>query len=80
MGNLKYNKIFNNCLNFFFLEASRDLRAGWIPILSKEVCKMPHVYGAAITDGMLCAGFMQNGVDACDGDSGGPLACLHEGK
>lgn len=41
---------------------------------------MPHVYGRAITVGMFCAGSLDEGVDACDGDSGGPLACLHEGK
>lgn len=40
---------------------------------------MPHVYGSSITEGMVCAGFLSEGVDACDGDSGGPLACLYEG-
>ncbi|CAH0549631.1 unnamed protein product [Brassicogethes aeneus] len=58
---------------------SHNLRAGWIPIQSDEVCKMPHVYGKNIMDGMFCAGFLEEGVDACDGDSGGPLACLKDG-
>lgn len=56
------------------------MRAGWVPIQSKAICTMPHVYGNAITDGMVCAGSLDEGVDACEGDSGGPLACLHEGN
>ncbi|XP_071057276.1 uncharacterized protein [Onthophagus taurus] len=59
--------------------ASRELRAGFIPIQSREVCKMPHIYGEALTEGMICAGNLGGGVDACDGDSGGPLACLNDG-
>ncbi|XP_017770765.1 PREDICTED: uncharacterized protein LOC108558378 isoform X2 [Nicrophorus vespilloides] len=60
-------------------KASHDLRAGWLPILPMDVCNMAHIYGSAITQGMFCAGSLDEGVDACDGDSGGPLACLKDG-
>lgn len=58
---------------------SHKLLAGWVPLQKTEVCKMPHVYGDLITNGMICAGFLDEGTDACDGDSGGPLACLDNG-
>ncbi|CAG9815213.1 unnamed protein product [Phaedon cochleariae] len=58
---------------------SHKLMAAWIPIHSRDICKMPHIYGDSIADGMICAGFLDGGVDACDGDSGGPLACLDQG-
>ncbi|XP_037905161.1 uncharacterized protein LOC119647912 isoform X2 [Hermetia illucens] len=54
---------------------SNNLKAAHVPIISQDVCKEPYVYGNAITDGMFCAGYLDEGVDACDGDSGGPLAC-----
>lgn len=63
-----------------FVGHSHNLRAGWLPVLHESVCKMDKVYGRAITEGMFCAGYLDEGVDACDGDSGGPLACLHNGK
>ncbi|XP_076288691.1 uncharacterized protein LOC143213077 isoform X2 [Lasioglossum baleicum] len=59
---------------------SNDLRYGWVPLLDQSVCRAGHVYGeAAISDGMFCAGYLDEGVDTCDGDSGGPLACYHNG-
>ncbi|XP_060533809.1 uncharacterized protein LOC132706475 [Cylas formicarius] len=58
---------------------SHNLRAAWIPVQKLDICKMAHIYGEAIGDGMICAGDLNGGVDACDGDSGGPLACLDGG-
>ncbi|XP_066153611.1 uncharacterized protein [Euwallacea fornicatus] len=58
---------------------SHKLRAAWIPIQKMDVCKMAHIYGENIGAGMICAGYLTEGVDACDGDSGGPLACLNDG-
>ncbi|KAK9892447.1 hypothetical protein WA026_019899 [Henosepilachna vigintioctopunctata] len=58
---------------------SNELRAGTVPLQADTICKMPHVYGSSLTDGMLCAGTLNGGTDSCDGDSGGPLACLDHG-
>ncbi|KAL0104423.1 hypothetical protein PUN28_017273 [Cardiocondyla obscurior] len=59
---------------------SKDLRYGWVPLLDQSICRASYVYGeGAISDGMMCAGYLDEGVDTCDGDSGGPLACYHNG-
>ncbi|XP_020817147.1 uncharacterized protein LOC110190830 isoform X1 [Drosophila serrata] len=46
-----------------------------LPILPDHVCKQSNVYGSAMSEGMFCAGSMDESVDACEGDSGGPLVC-----
>merc|ERR1711911_165076 len=48
------------------------LQSATVPLLVDETCKAPHVYGPdRIKSGMFCAGFLEGGVDACQGDSGG---------
>lgn len=60
---------------------SKDLRYGWVPLLDQSICRASYVYGeGAISEGMMCAGYLDEGVDTCDGDSGGPLACYHNGN
>ncbi|XP_033243521.1 uncharacterized protein LOC108152581 isoform X3 [Drosophila miranda] len=54
---------------------SQVLRSAELPILPDETCKQSKVYGSAMSEGMFCAGSMDESVDACEGDSGGPLVC-----
>lgn len=51
-----------------------------MPILEPSLCKASHVHGDLISDGMICAGKLEGGVDSCKGDSGGPLVCRYEGQ
>ncbi|XP_075988797.1 trypsin-like [Anticarsia gemmatalis] len=54
------------------------LRAAAVPVLDLATCRKNQVLGGrqqTILDSMICAGILSGGVDACRGDSGGPLAC-----
>ncbi|XP_071794314.1 trypsin-like [Asterias amurensis] len=51
------------------------LQEAMVPIISNGECNAPTSYDGDITDNMLCAGYMQGRVDACQGDSGSPLVC-----
>ncbi|XP_006011323.1 trypsin-2-like [Latimeria chalumnae] len=56
------------------LEGTPDiLQCLCIPILTDEECE--NCYPGMITPSMFCAGYLEGGKDACDGDSGGPLEC-----
>ncbi|XP_020957057.1 transmembrane protease serine 11B [Sus scrofa] len=50
------------------------LQQAVLKIIDNEVCNAPHALSGLVTDTMLCAGFMSGEADACQNDSGGPLA------
>ncbi|KAM9329489.1 hepatocyte growth factor activator [Gastrophryne carolinensis] len=51
------------------------LQEARVPLIPFNKCSSPEVYGAELSDNMICAGYFDCAIDACQGDSGGPLAC-----
>lgn len=57
------------------------LRQVIVPHFNNKKCgKQPNYGGGAIHDKVICAGYDKGGKDACEGDSGGPLATLLDDK
>uniref|UniRef100_A0A8C9HLJ5 Peptidase S1 domain-containing protein n=1 Tax=Piliocolobus tephrosceles TaxID=591936 RepID=A0A8C9HLJ5_9PRIM len=54
------------------------LREVEVEIISNDICNQVHVYGGAVSSGMICAGFLSGKLDACKGDSGGPLVIARD--
>lgn len=52
---------------------SADLLYIRIPLVSNTVCNGEESYAGIITESMVCAGREEGGMDACEGDSGGPM-------
>ncbi|XP_052223894.1 serine protease 1-like [Dreissena polymorpha] len=52
------------------------LRAAEVRLIDDDDCKI--AYGTRITPNMVCAGYMEGGIDTCFGDRGGPLVCSVE--
>ena len=49
--------------------------------MEQKTCEQKYVDSSQpIIPEMLCAGYPHGGVDACKGDSGGPLACHIDGS
>ncbi|XP_069685397.1 trypsin-1-like [Periplaneta americana] len=52
---------------------SNILKQVAVPVVSAHSCNTSYATYGGITDNMLCAGYNEGGVDACQGDTGGPL-------
>lgn len=50
-----------------------SLQQATVPMVSNEVCNSPLSYNGDVQTTMLCAGYETGGIDACVGDSGGPM-------
>ena len=60
---------------------TQDLMEVTLPIINHETCKNSYATeNMTISNGMLCAGFMDGSKDSCQGDSGGPLIVNENGK
>ncbi|XP_063991783.1 putative trypsin-6 [Diachasmimorpha longicaudata] len=56
-------------------DVSKDLMYVDVPLLSRPICKSLLKTITKMTDGQICAGYIDGLRDACQGDSGGPLVC-----
>ncbi|XP_078349416.1 serine protease 33-like [Oculina patagonica] len=59
---------------------STFLQEAPIRLVSREECNEKKSYNGTVPLTALCAGFQDGRIDACQKDSGGPLACDHEGR
>lgn len=55
------------------------LREARVRLVPQDKCNGLKSYNGQIHERALCAGFESGGVDSCQYDSGGPLACEYEG-
>lgn len=59
---------------------SKLLTQAAINLVSREECNKRKSYNGTVPHTALCAGFPDGRIDACQKDSGGPLACEHDGR
>ncbi|XP_068111462.1 urokinase-type plasminogen activator [Hyperolius riggenbachi] len=62
------------------IKYSETLKSSMVQIIPQDVCQSADYYGKLINNNMFCAGDPNWKVDACKGDSGGPLICRHNGQ
>ncbi|XP_042350965.1 elastase-1-like [Plectropomus leopardus] len=57
---------------------SAQLKQAYLPLVDHKTCSRPDWWGSTVKTTMVCGG---GGAEAgCNGDSGGPLNCLVDGK
>ncbi|XP_063289674.1 urokinase-type plasminogen activator [Pelobates fuscus] len=59
---------------------SQLLKSASVQLISQQVCQSDKYYGKLLNNNMFCAGDPEWKVDACKGDSGGPLICEYNGQ
>ena len=52
-----------------------------VALIDHETCNSDNIYSGEVdSDSMMCAGSLDGEIDACLGDSGGPLICSEDGQ
>lgn len=59
---------------------SNFLQEAPIRLVSRDECNEKKSYNGTVPPTALCAGFQDGNIDACQKDSGGPLACEYDGR
>ncbi|XP_061692941.1 plasminogen activator, urokinase a isoform X2 [Syngnathoides biaculeatus] len=65
---------------FRAFQFSQYLKEAQVNLLSQSHCKQNPMYANLLTDNMFCAVGPNWNMDACKGDSGGPLLCENAGR
>ncbi|XP_058522636.1 transmembrane protease serine 11B [Ochotona princeps] len=59
---------------YMFGDFPEILQQALLKVIDNKICNAPYALSGLVTETMLCAGYMSGKADACQNDSGGPLA------